>query len=1139
MPTSGSSKEVVPKAMGPDVRSTAVVKYTSVATSPTFSRLQLNTNLNVPPSNWLRSSSVLEQFFRDFPRKREHPEFSSFNMANNFPDLTGEVDVVTDAENIKKLLKIPFCKSSHISMMVHRISNTLLLDEFDIHKHLLRKEQEEWSWLRHFFYESVAKDMEGKMKCVPRKSKSRNTLQNRSMYSKFLYHSLSASACEDNPVSGVSVNELIPQNQSVSIPNASSVTKKTAPSTEEQAVIPDPLPKPEGSGYHREVYWTFEDIHMLIGTDLPIFGGGTHPCVSLKLRDSATPINVLTGLDCWLDNLMCNVPEVAMCFHLNGIVQKYELIKTEDIPLLEDCKFDPLLVTGIARNLLSFLKSNATKEGHTYWLYKNVDDDVVKLYDLTILCGDEIKEDTNPFVVPVGILLYRVARNLRQTGGKMKTATIRTLLENCLLLLNEEQHSQVCTSANYLLSDLFVPDSSMRDVWCHEENNDSDEDTEESGTTSDEESEVKTEISLGLNDLCRIDRTVRRAWRVPRTHAIAGTVEERCRDGLSYIRKGLDCLGKDLSNLKTKEPHKSSSIVEEQATCNQSEAIPLHYEPLSKREEKRNSLQVTIAMPTDTKASWHQLSKSLLLRKGAMAYYALAKEHMSVKKYGHALKHVRFALHCLDAMKKLVPSKEGENRELLMLILELAGDIHLLISHISRGFEEHKRDYGDMSEEDAVVLDAAQNVIPNPEYSWVYTWTLSMEQNLVHSSRCYELAYQIGTKVKCSKDTRVSLSKRHGNSLNELGVWYMNQAQVFLQSGAIEPSDKMKELWEKSQTCFSSGILAFSNIHDKANQALLLSNSGRLMRLCAQCYTQQAMQQARPEFSLQEKHYYSKAVDYYQNALIVLGPGERTPNELRDIREAVKWDLSTTYFNMAMLLQDYPPHSSQTQEEVEKSVTELMNKSLKYCVPNNKSDTNQLVQQFRAATINHRLASLYHHSYISQTNDQKKRHLRQLADNHYDRAFRLFQQAESHTELLRVQLERVAMLEAALQGQSVAKSRLRSISAISGLLGSCAASVNVLATPTEEALDQGEKSEEDSLSIILESRIQFVFLQLVKCYSSGIKSKTDMMSRLKAAYARSLQKVDKQKCLRSRWAWIRTLLCDLQNLHDSITKDTT
>ena len=30
--------------------------------------------------------------------------------------------------------------------------------------------------------------------------------------------------------------------------------------------------------------WTFEDIQMLIGVDMPIFGCGKHPCVSLKLR---------------------------------------------------------------------------------------------------------------------------------------------------------------------------------------------------------------------------------------------------------------------------------------------------------------------------------------------------------------------------------------------------------------------------------------------------------------------------------------------------------------------------------------------------------------------------------------------------------------------------------------------------------------------------------------------------------------------------------------------------------------------------------------------------------------------------------------------------------------------------------------
>jgi len=37
--------------------------------------------------------------------------------------------------------------------------------------------------------------------------------------------------------------------------------------------------------------------------------------------DMSKPINILTGIDNWLDNLMCNVPELAMCYHDNGIVQ--------------------------------------------------------------------------------------------------------------------------------------------------------------------------------------------------------------------------------------------------------------------------------------------------------------------------------------------------------------------------------------------------------------------------------------------------------------------------------------------------------------------------------------------------------------------------------------------------------------------------------------------------------------------------------------------------------------------------------------------------------------------------------------------------------------------------------------------------
>ena len=44
-------------------------------------------------------------------------------------------------------------------------------------------------------------------------------------------------------------------------------------------------------------------------------------CYVCTCSDMSKPINVLTGIDYWLDNLMCNVPELAMCYHDNGIVQ--------------------------------------------------------------------------------------------------------------------------------------------------------------------------------------------------------------------------------------------------------------------------------------------------------------------------------------------------------------------------------------------------------------------------------------------------------------------------------------------------------------------------------------------------------------------------------------------------------------------------------------------------------------------------------------------------------------------------------------------------------------------------------------------------------------------------------------------------
>ena len=48
--------------------------------------------------------------------------------------------------------------TGNVSMMVHRVGNTLLLDDFDIHQHLLRQQEQDWKWLKEFFMETILRN---------------------------------------------------------------------------------------------------------------------------------------------------------------------------------------------------------------------------------------------------------------------------------------------------------------------------------------------------------------------------------------------------------------------------------------------------------------------------------------------------------------------------------------------------------------------------------------------------------------------------------------------------------------------------------------------------------------------------------------------------------------------------------------------------------------------------------------------------------------------------------------------------------------------------------------------------------------------------------------------------------------------
>ena len=156
--------------------------------------LQNNTNLNTKPANWLAKKSPVVPY-----NPLGNPRvgiFTSFNMASTFLNCIGEVDVVCEALVIKKLLKIPYSKES-VSLMVHRVGNTLLLDEFDIHTHLLRAAENEWTWLKKFYLEHIFASLHSKGNKAQQDRRSsrhsRDYLQQQNLISKFLYHSLALS----------------------------------------------------------------------------------------------------------------------------------------------------------------------------------------------------------------------------------------------------------------------------------------------------------------------------------------------------------------------------------------------------------------------------------------------------------------------------------------------------------------------------------------------------------------------------------------------------------------------------------------------------------------------------------------------------------------------------------------------------------------------------------------------------------------------------------------------------------------------------------------------------------------------------------------------------------------------------------
>ncbi|XP_059803689.1 erythroid differentiation-related factor 1 isoform X1 [Hypanus sabinus] len=1198
---------------GNEVKSTAVVKYSAVPPPAAYAQLQEKTDLKLPPANWLRGISQLGQMgATSLGTSKKSKPFSSFGMAYDFIDCVGnDVDVVSDSENIKKLLKIPYSKS-HVSMGVHRIGRTLLLDELDIQELFVTSSQTgDWNWLKELYQRLVDPKWQ-------RKKKSREHFYQKAILSKFLYHSING----DCPAEAVSTPIAQPtdahsQENQVEVEKSSWPAPLRAPTSvpgdgnpqnpQEQGNVPlgatyvleqvASAPKEQNlttflnegensqglkNDFVRNILWTFEDIHMLVGSNMPIFGGGKYPAVSLRLRDSNKPINILTGIDYWLDNLMCNVPELVMCFHVNGIVQRYEMIKTEDIPNLDNSSFSTKVVKDIAQNILSFLKANCTKEGHTYWLFKASGSDIVKLYDLTTLC-EETTEDKyqNPFTMPVAVLLYKVASNMmmKKVQNRKHYGIIRMLLLNCIKLLDKEKHPQfvqIIASANYMISELFQlnepPNKDENGSTMNENSDDSysededlPEDSDENGSLSngsdpsDDSKAVAVIRSVGelsVPEKYKSTHQIRSSCAFPVCH----DMEERCRVVLNYVLEGLKAVDgsiKKESDLPAADPSIPIPLkYADESECTGHKALQ---KQIALFLDKVGPVHDTVKLPSQSGMipnTWQYQMKLNLIFKASRAYFVLSDAATALQKYGRALRYIKLALQSLDAYCCLISNLSPEVLFFLSQCLTLNGDIQLMLAQNASNRAANQEEYSYQSKEDQEILHSLHRESSCQAFSWATELYMDLEYQLSVSCKCYESANEL--LRSCDQKVHVmeqhmQVLKRLGNSRNEIGVYYMNQAAAIQTEGTARKSITAleQELWKKSFSYFEKGIQDFETIEDATNTALLLCNTGRLMRLCAQAHATTGSNLKRGEFSPEEALYYNKAVDYYLRAMRSLTRWENHPA----VWDSVKWELSTTYFTMATLEQDYAPLSRKAQEQIEREVADFMMKSLKYCDVHTES-VRQPLCQYRAATIHHRLASMYHNSLRNQVGDDHfRKQYRSLAELHYNKAVKLFQiLKDAPCELLRVQLERVAFSEFQMANQNSNTSKLKTLSGALDIIVNSEYPFQLIQSElscVEERKcgghehQEGNASESNSSSLneeevlklvnMFETRLSFLLFQLIKLLTSkrktsGIMDDEITLKDYKHAYSTLLRATaDKDTTLLQRVEMMLSLLKQLSS----------
>ncbi|KAL7156060.1 hypothetical protein ABFS83_03G118000 [Erythranthe nasuta] len=415
-------------------------------------------------------------------------------------DYGDDIDVIAPVDILKQIFKIPYSKA-RVSVAVHRVGQTLILNS--------------------------GPDTEEGEKLIRRQNRQPKSVD-QSLFLNFAMHSVRMEACDCPPSHNTSSNEQFEYMSSEGSPESlGHSTQGQASFRQHEGIVQSegythhqeslaeeenllwrkkknkrhksregvkevseveeksrgPVQESEkyrrsgDDGFLRVLFWQFHHFRMLLGSDLLIFSNEKYVAVSLHLWDVSRKVTPLTWLEAWLDNYMASIPELAICYHQDGVVQGYELLKTDDIFLLKGISddgtpaFHPHVVQQNGLSVLRFLEENCKQDPGAYWLYKSAGEDAIQLFDLSVIpknqtpdnCHDSsdslpslIYRGRSDSMLSLGTLLYRIAHRLSFSMSSNNRARCARFIQQCLSFLDEPDHLVVRALAHEQFARLLL-----------------------------------------------------------------------------------------------------------------------------------------------------------------------------------------------------------------------------------------------------------------------------------------------------------------------------------------------------------------------------------------------------------------------------------------------------------------------------------------------------------------------------------------------------------------------------------------------------------------------------------------------------------------------------------------------------------